>query len=142
MPSTVLIITNDHDEHANAVIEELHRRDVPVFRFHPEDFPDKYSVSMEIRDGRVEGEIRTAERRLALEDICAAWYRRSRNLFAPPPSLNLLYGGVLGDQPQSSWADRGGRPGAGALHGAGPGQVILDELGRPDGVPQLSGPGV
>jgi glutathione synthase/RimK-type ligase-like ATP-grasp enzyme len=92
MPSTVLIITNDHDEHANAVIEELHRRDVPVFRFHPEDFPDKYSVSMEIRDGRVEGEIRTAERRLALEDICAAWYRRSRNLFAPPPSLNLLYG--------------------------------------------------
>jgi glutathione synthase/RimK-type ligase-like ATP-grasp enzyme len=92
MPSTVLIITNDHDEHADAVIEELHRRDVPVFRFHPEDFPEACSVSMEIRDGRIEGEIRTPERRVGLEEICAAWYRRSRNLFAPPPALNLLYG--------------------------------------------------
>jgi glutathione synthase/RimK-type ligase-like ATP-grasp enzyme len=92
MPSTVLIITNDHDEHATAVIEELHRRDVPVFRFHPEGFPQACSVSMEIRDGRIQGEIRNAEHRVALDDICAAWYRRSRNLFAPTPNLNLLYG--------------------------------------------------
>ena len=58
MPSTVLIITNDHDEHASAVIRELHRRDVPVFRFHPEDLPHACSVSIEIRDGRIDGEIR------------------------------------------------------------------------------------
>src|SRR5919204_2788914 len=92
MPSTVLIITNDHDEHASAVIEELHRRSVPVFRFHPEDFPHACSISIEIHDGRIEGEIHNAEHRVAFSDICAAWYRRSRNLFAPPPNLNLLYG--------------------------------------------------
>jgi glutathione synthase/RimK-type ligase-like ATP-grasp enzyme len=92
MPSTVLIITNDHDEHANAVIEELQRREVPVFRFHPEDFPGACSISIEIRDGHLDGEIKNAHRRVSFHDICAAWYRRSRNLFAPPPSLNLLFG--------------------------------------------------
>ncbi|MCA1648057.1 MAG: hypothetical protein LC797_22200 [Chloroflexi bacterium] len=94
MPSTVLIITNDHDEHASAVIAELHRRDVPVFRFHPQDFPGACSISMEIQAGRVGGEIRTAEHRVQLDDICAAWYRRLRDLFAPPPTLNVLYGDV------------------------------------------------
>jgi glutathione synthase/RimK-type ligase-like ATP-grasp enzyme len=92
MPSTVLIVTNDHDEHANAVIEELHRRDVPVFRFHPEDFPDACSISMRVSGGDVDGEIRTAHHQVSFRDICAAWYRRSRNLFAPPASLNLLFG--------------------------------------------------
>jgi glutathione synthase/RimK-type ligase-like ATP-grasp enzyme len=94
MPSTVLIVTNDHDEHADAVIEELDRRDVPVFRFHPEEFPDAYSISMEVQDGRIDGEIRNEHRRVAFRDICAAWYRRSRRLFAPPPTLNPLYGDV------------------------------------------------
>jgi glutathione synthase/RimK-type ligase-like ATP-grasp enzyme len=31
---------------------------------------------------------------VAFGDICAAWYRRSRAVFAPLPSLNLLYGDV------------------------------------------------
>src|SRR5215213_5462138 len=92
IPSTVLVITNDHDEHADAVIKELDRRAVPVFRFHPEDFTNGASISMEICDGRIDGEIRTADQRVAFHDICAAWYRRSRALFAPLPSLNLLYG--------------------------------------------------
>jgi glutathione synthase/RimK-type ligase-like ATP-grasp enzyme len=92
MPSTVLVITNDHDEHANAVIEELDRRAVPVFRFHPEEFPEACRITMEIRDGRIDGEIRSDHHRVAFHDICAAWYRRSRALFAPLPSLNLLQG--------------------------------------------------
>lgn len=86
MPSTVLIITNDHDEHANAVIEELHNRDVPVFRFHPEDFPNECSISIEIQDGRIEGELRSKHHRVVFSDIGAAWYRRSRNLFVQPPN--------------------------------------------------------
>ena len=92
MPSTVLVITNDHDEHADAVIEELDRRAVPVFRFHPEEFPDACRISMEIRGGCIDGEIRNAHRRVALHEVRAAWYRRSRALFAPLPSLNLLQG--------------------------------------------------
>jgi glutathione synthase/RimK-type ligase-like ATP-grasp enzyme len=92
MPSTVLVITNDHDEHADAVIKELDRRAVPVFRFHPEEFPDVCAITMEIRDGRIDGEIRNADHRVAFHDICAAWYRRSRALFAPLPTLNLQQG--------------------------------------------------
>src|SRR5947209_6925647 len=80
MPS-ILIITNDHDEHADAVIRELNARDVPVFRFHPEEFPHACSLSLDIRDGRVQGEIRSGSHAVALDDVCAAWYRRARNLF-------------------------------------------------------------
>jgi glutathione synthase/RimK-type ligase-like ATP-grasp enzyme len=94
MPSTVLVITNDHDEHADAVIAELNRRAAPVFRFHPEEYPDACSISLEIRDGHIDGEIRDERNRVGFHDICAAWYRRSRRLFAPLPSLNLLQGNL------------------------------------------------
>src|SRR5215208_5774213 len=92
MPSTILVITNDHDEHADAVIQELERRAVPVVRFHPDEFPDASSITIEIRDGHIAGKIRHARQRVAFHDICAAWYRRSRRLFAPLPSLNLQQG--------------------------------------------------
>jgi glutathione synthase/RimK-type ligase-like ATP-grasp enzyme len=82
MPSTVLIITNEHDSHADAVVLELNKRDVPVFRFHPDDFPHACSVSIEVQDGSVEGEIVTSTRTVAFKDICAAWYRRPQSLFA------------------------------------------------------------
>jgi glutathione synthase/RimK-type ligase-like ATP-grasp enzyme len=81
VPSTVLIITNDHDEHADAVIRELTKRNVSVFRLHPEDFPHACSVSIEIQDGRIQGELRNTDHRVAFDDISAAWFRRSRNLF-------------------------------------------------------------
>src|SRR2546428_7855332 len=81
MPSTVLIITTDHDSHADHVIRELHKREIPVFRFHPEDFPHACSISIEIHDGQIEGEIRNAHHRVALGDVCAPWFRRSRNMF-------------------------------------------------------------
>jgi glutathione synthase/RimK-type ligase-like ATP-grasp enzyme len=94
MPSTVLVITNDHDEHADAVIQELGRRAVRVFRFHPEEFPDACSITMEIRDGHIDGEIRDRRQRVSFDDICSAWYRRSRRLFAPLLSVNLHQGDV------------------------------------------------
>jgi glutathione synthase/RimK-type ligase-like ATP-grasp enzyme len=81
MTDTVLIITNDHDEHADAVIAELTRRDVPVFRFHPAEFPHACSVSIEIREGSVHGELRNGDRRVAFDEICGAWFRRAGNLF-------------------------------------------------------------
>jgi hypothetical protein len=82
MPSTVLIITNELDEHADAVIFELHKRDVPVFRFHPEDFPQACSISLEVHDGHLQGEIVNQYRRVAFSDICAAWFRRPHSLFS------------------------------------------------------------
>ncbi len=82
MPSTVLIITNELDAHADVVVRELHERDVPVFRFHPEDFPHACSISIEIRDDCIEGEIVTEHRSVAFRDICAAWYRRPKRPLA------------------------------------------------------------
>jgi glutathione synthase/RimK-type ligase-like ATP-grasp enzyme len=76
MPSTVLIITNDDDRHADVVVRELNKRHVPVFRFHPQDFPHACSISIEIQDGEIAGEIATPSRTVALQDICAAWFRR------------------------------------------------------------------
>jgi len=89
MPDTVLIITNDHDEHADAVVGELTRREVPVFRFHPAEFPGACCVSIEIEDGRVQGELRAGGRRVAFDDICGAWYRRSGNLYESEPRLSI-----------------------------------------------------
>jgi glutathione synthase/RimK-type ligase-like ATP-grasp enzyme len=77
--STVLIITNEYDAHADAVVLELHRRNIPVFRFHPEDFPHACSISIEVQDGSIEGEITTSHRTVAFKDICAAWYRRPQS---------------------------------------------------------------
>jgi hypothetical protein len=82
MSSTVLIITNEHDIHSDAVVLELKKRNVPVFRFHPDDIPHACSVSIEVQDGSVEGEIVTPSRTVAFKDICAAWYRRPQSLFA------------------------------------------------------------
>jgi hypothetical protein len=81
VPSTVLIITNEHDAHADAVVLELHRRNIPVFRFHPEDFPHACSISIEVQDGSIEGEIATPHRTVAFTDICAVWYRRPQSPF-------------------------------------------------------------
>jgi glutathione synthase/RimK-type ligase-like ATP-grasp enzyme len=81
MPNTVLIITNDLDIHVDAVILELQKRNVPVFRFHPDDFPHACSVSIEIQDGFIRGEIATRHRSVAFTDICAAWLRRSSGMF-------------------------------------------------------------
>jgi glutathione synthase/RimK-type ligase-like ATP-grasp enzyme len=86
IPSTVLIITDELDGHADAVVLELHRRNVPVFRFHPADFPHACSFSIEIQGGRVEGEIANKYHRVAFKDICAAWFRRSQNLLEQRPS--------------------------------------------------------
>src|SRR5438067_761830 len=87
MPATVLIITNELDEHADAVVVELNKRNIPVFRFHPDDFPRACSISIEIQDGRIEGEISNEYRTVAFKDICAAWYRRAQNLFTESTSL-------------------------------------------------------
>src|SRR5579864_3202208 len=81
MPSTVLIISNDDDSHTDAVVLELNKRNVPVIRFHPEDFPHACSISFEIQDGEISGEVATTSRTVALKEIGAAWYRRAWRRF-------------------------------------------------------------
>ena len=44
---SVLVVTAKFDPHADGVIAELKRRDVPVFRLNTDDFLNEYSVSVE-----------------------------------------------------------------------------------------------
>src|SRR5438309_2073413 len=74
----VLIVTEPDDPHADVVIERLNRMGVPVFRFHPEDFPVAANISIEIAGDRWTAEIKNAHRSLRLEDTRSAWLRRPR----------------------------------------------------------------
>jgi len=47
---TVFISTDAGDAHADHLVRELTSRGIPVFRFHPEDFPHACSVSIEVED--------------------------------------------------------------------------------------------
>src|SRR5579859_4164066 len=98
MPSTVLIISNEDDSHTDAVVLELNKRNVPVIRFHPEDFPHACNISIEIQDGEILGEIVTPPRTVALKDIGAAWYRRPKKRF---PEVRSTPGTSLDDYLQS-----------------------------------------
>lgn len=71
-----LIVTTAQDVHADAVILELQARKVPVFRFHPEDFPATTAVSLEFSAGQWNGTIADPYRTAGLDHIRSAWYRR------------------------------------------------------------------
>ena len=80
----VLIVTEPLDVHADFVISELNKRDVPVFRFHTEDFPVGSQISISGTGTVWSGEIRTPLRSLRLEDVRAAWLRRPGDPVADP----------------------------------------------------------
>lgn len=72
---TVLVLTAPLDPTADAVVTELGRRDVPVFRLDPADFPERVRVRAEF-DGAWRGSLDTAHRSLRLDDIRSAYCRR------------------------------------------------------------------
>lgn len=72
----MLIVTEPFDVHADYVISELKRRDVPVFRFHPEEFPVGSQISISGAGTAWSAEIRTPQRSVRLPDVRAAWLRR------------------------------------------------------------------
>jgi hypothetical protein len=72
----VLIVTEPLDAHADYVISELDKRDVPVFRFHTEDFPAGAQISISGAGTEWSAQIRTPLRSLHLQDVRAAWLRR------------------------------------------------------------------
>lgn len=91
MASTVLVITDASDAHADAVIVELKALGAEVFRFHPSDYPREIELSMELKGGVLHGSIQTAHRRLDLNNVSAAWYRRPGD---PQPDPTLDRGAV------------------------------------------------
>lgn len=77
----VLIVTTADDPHADALVAELRRRDIPVSRFHPEDFPVRSSITLfAAGDGpEWDGTIVTQGREVLLSSVRSAWYRRPAN---------------------------------------------------------------
>ncbi|MGA8113480.1 MAG: ATP-grasp ribosomal peptide maturase [Actinocatenispora sp.] len=106
---TVLILTGRLDPTADLVVAELNRRDVPVFRCDPADFPQRLDVSAEF-DGRWTGTLRSPHRELSLDDIRSAYYRRPGAIAA----------GADLATPDRDWATAEARGGFGGLLAAVP----------------------
>jgi hypothetical protein len=73
-PGTVCVVTGAGDVTADRVVEELHRREVPVVRFDLAHFPAEVTLDAVCGRGGWRGEIAAYGRRVALEEIGAVWW--------------------------------------------------------------------
>jgi ATP-grasp ribosomal peptide maturase len=86
-PKTVLVLTQQLDGHADQVIAELNRREIPVLRFDTADFPQRATLVARTEKGSWEGTLVTGERSLELGQIASVLYRRPTP-FEPDPALS------------------------------------------------------
>lgn len=76
---TVVIMSQELDPSADAVVLALGDRGVPVFRFDRSWFPQRLVLEAEFDGGKWTGYLRTAERQAELAEIRSVWFRwRSR----------------------------------------------------------------
>lgn len=117
---TVLILAQEADAPTDAVVAELTRRDVAVFRADTSWFPRQLVLDAELTGGRWTGTLSTDRRSVKLADIRAIWYRDPA-AFAFPPELTdverayahrearLGFGGVLAALPDVLWVNHPNR---------------------------------
>ncbi|MCR4418642.1 MAG: hypothetical protein QHH27_01745 [Clostridia bacterium] len=73
----ILLLSNREDVTTDLVVLELRRRGLDFVRFNTEDFPLSASLSVCFDDGsEPDGLLEIKGRRIKLEEIGAAWYRR------------------------------------------------------------------
>lgn len=72
---TVLILADDLDPSADAMVRELAEREVCVCRVNTGWFPEQLSVTAELRGAGWSGYLRTPRHRVELEAITAVWFR-------------------------------------------------------------------
>ena len=113
---TVLVLADDIDLSADAMMVELRRRGVPAARVNLAWFPQRLTFAAELIDGRWLGELRTELERVSLDDIDAIWLR-APTAFQFPAELTgpehrhafteakLGLGGVLMSLP-ARWVNR------------------------------------
>src|SRR6266545_3483943 len=99
-----LVISEAADWSADAVVNELRHRNVPVFRLDTGDFPQRMRVSARLRDGWA-GLIGTDAGDLDLSMVAGVYYRRPRTFDLP----NGLSG------PERRFAQQQARVGIGGL---------------------------
>jgi len=105
----VLVLTQPYDVTADYVVAQLSARDVPVFRCDPGDFPGTLALVAQWGGGW-RGSLRLPERRVGLQDLGCAYYRRP-TAFEFPAHLT---GG------ERRWATREARMGLGGVLAAHP----------------------
>lgn len=81
---TVLILADDLDPSADAMVRELTDREVRVCRVNTGWFPAQLSITAELRGAAWSGYLRTPRHRVELEEITAVWFR-SPTAFRFPP---------------------------------------------------------
>ncbi|MPZ79476.1 MAG: ATP-grasp ribosomal peptide maturase [Actinophytocola sp.] len=72
---SVLILADERDPSADAMVRVLQERDTVVHRVDTAWFPGQLSVSAELTGGRWSGQLRTPYRTVDLDGITAAWFR-------------------------------------------------------------------
>lgn len=79
----VLVVTQPDDLTADLVIAELNRRDVPVMRFDPADFPHAVTLSAWFDQHGMHGALTTGSRSTDLAGVRSLYYRRPRQFCFP-----------------------------------------------------------
>ncbi|MEW1701134.1 ATP-grasp ribosomal peptide maturase [Streptomyces sp. NPDC091278] len=118
--ASVLVVSQLDDATADAVIEELNRRQVPVVRLDPGDFPADITVAARLDNDGMRGSARTRTRVTDLEQVRAVYWRRPRPYTAPPG---------LGDQ-EASWCREEARYGLGGILASLPGAHYVNHPWR------------
>ena len=85
--STVLVLTQELDPHADLVIQELHRRNTQVIRFNTADFPQRAGLVAHQQQGEWNGMLVLDSHHLHFQEITSIWYRRPTP-FETDPTLS------------------------------------------------------
>ncbi|MGH3915386.1 MAG: ATP-grasp ribosomal peptide maturase [Pseudonocardiaceae bacterium] len=116
---TVLILTREFDPTADAVVQALTQRQVPVFRTDLSDFPRWLRLDAELREGRWSGRLWTVYRAVELGDVRSIWNRNPSSYVFPScmtaaeqdfcsREARLGFGGVLASL-DALWANHPNR---------------------------------
>lgn len=103
---TVLVLAREFDPTADAVVQALTQRQVPVFRTDLSDFPRWLGLEAELREGRWSGRLWTVHREVQLGEVRSIWNRNPSGYVFPPymtaeeqdfcsREARLGFGGVL-----------------------------------------------
>lgn len=98
---TVLVLTEDLDPTADAVVDELRRRGVGVFRCDTAWFPIRLGLDAELDGDRWFGSLAGGSRACSLRHLRSAWYRRPTAFVLPeglsgPERRHALWEAKLG----------------------------------------------
>jgi ATP-grasp ribosomal peptide maturase len=116
----VLVVSRADDATADSVIEELNRRQVPVVRLDPGDFPKNLSVTARLDSNGIQGTARGPSRAVDLRRVRSVYWRRPRP-YAAPSAL---------DEQDVRWCREEARYGLGGILASLPGAHYVNHPWR------------